>query len=66
MGGGGKRPPVEKAEKPPSVSDPAIAAALEKERMLNQKKKGRASTILNTESKPSESAASGQKTLLGE
>lgn len=65
MGGGG-RPAVQKIEDPPAVTDPAIAAALEKERLLARKKKGRASTILSQGEETQATPQQGQKTLLGE
>ncbi len=66
MGFGGSKAPAPVAyTEPPAGNDPAVEAALAKEKLLAKKRKGRASTILSDQS-AEPVAGTGQKTLLGE
>ena len=56
---GNSTPSVAPAPKLPQENDPSIEAALQKERLLRQRKAGRASTILSDQNQ-------GGKQLLGE
>ena len=65
MGLGGSKPAPVAYSEPPQGNDPAVEAALAKEKLLAKKKKGRAATIMSDQT-PEPAAVSGQKTLLGE
>ena len=71
-GGGGYSPPpvpaVQPAPATPSSTgnDPEVEAAMNKERMLARKRKGRQSTILSPLTDVEAAARGTQKTLLGE
>ncbi len=62
---GGSPPPVT-VQKAPRENDPAVEAALAKEKLLARKRKGRAATILSDQAPENTTPAAGQKTLLGE
>lgn len=57
--GGNSTPTVVQKPKVPAENDPSIQAALEKEKLLRQRKAGRASTLLSGD-------GTGLKTTLGE
>jgi hypothetical protein len=63
MGSRGSTPKVQPYQAPPQANDPALEAALEKEKILARKRKGRQSTILSDQTGSSEDIQ--KKTLLG-
>ena len=63
MGSRGSTPKVQPYQAPPQANDPAFEAALEKEKILARKRKGRQSTILSDQTGSSEDTQ--KKTLLG-
>ena len=63
MGSRGSTPKVQPYQAPPATNDPALEAALEKEKLLARKRKGRKSTILSDQTGSSEDIQ--EKTLLG-
>jgi hypothetical protein len=63
MGSRGSTPKVQPYQAPPQANDPALEAALEKEKILARKRKGRQSTILSDQTGSSEDTQ--KKTLLG-
>ena len=63
MGSRGSTPKVQPYQAPPQANDPALEAALEKEKSLARKRKGRQSTILSDQTGSSEDTQ--KKTLLG-
>jgi len=63
MGSRGSTPKVQPYQAPPQANDPALEAALEKEKIL-ARKKGRQSTILSDQSSDGSNDMQ-KKTLLG-
>ena len=61
---GGSTPALQPQPKIPDASDPAVQAAMEKEKQLAMLRKGRQSTIL-TSFAGLDNSGSGKKTLLG-
>lgn len=64
-GGGGSPAPPPPPPPAPKVEDPAVQEAIEKERLLHRKRKGRQSTILTSVIGELKSQESDKKTLLG-
>lgn len=64
MGSRGSTPKVQPYQAPPQANDPALEAALEKEKILARKRKGRQSTILSDQSSDGSNDMQ-KKTLLG-